>query len=264
MEQMKDLLKEREEYLLQLKSEKEKALEMAPEGLLRICNGRNRTQYYQRTDPKDFNGIYIKEKDISLAKGLAQKDYDQKILRAVEKELESIKKYLANYPERNIEQVYESLHKKRQEFIVPIRETDEQYIQKWKAVEYEGKGFAEETPEFYTSRGERVRSKSEWMIADLLEKEGIPYRYEYPIYLRGIGKIYPDFTVLNVRKRKEMYLEHFGMMDNSAYAEKAVKKIQTYEQNGIFPGEDLLITYETGKSPINQKVIKRMIQRYLK
>lgn len=264
MEQMKNLLREREEYLLRLKREKEKTLKTAPEGFLRICNSRNRTQYYQRTDPKDFNGVYIKEKDISLAQGLAQKDYDQRILRAVEKELESIKKYLTNYPELNVEQVYESLHKERQKLIIPIRETDEQYIQKWKAIEYEGKGFTEETPEFYTSKGERVRSKSEWIIADLLEKEGIPYRYEYPIYLRGIGKIYPDFTVLNVRKHREMYLEHFGMMDNPAYAEKAVSKIQLYEQNGIFPGEDLLITYETGKSPINQRVIMRMIQRYLK
>ena len=55
-----------------------------------------------------------------------------------------------------------------------------------------------------------------------------------------------------------------GMMDNSAYAEKAVNIIHAYEQNGIFQGEDLLITYETSKSPLNQKVIMRMIQRYLK
>ena len=132
------------------------------------------------------------------------------------------------------------------------------------SVEYEGKGFAEDAPEFYTSRGERVRSKSEWIIAELLEKEGIPYRYEYPVYLRGFGKVYPDFTVLNVRTRREIYWEHMGMMDNPVYAEKAVNKIHTYEQNGMFQGEDLLVTYETSKNPLNQKVIMRMIQRYLK
>lgn len=54
------------------------------------------------------------------------------------------------------------------------------------------------------------------------------------------------------------------MMDNPAYAEKAVNKIHTYEQNGIFQGEDLLFTYETSKSPLSQKGIMRMIQRYLK
>ena len=79
MEEIRKLLKEREEFLLQLKREKEKALKTAPEGLLRVCSSGNRVQYYQRTDPKDFNGIYIKEKDIRLARGLAQKDYDQKV-----------------------------------------------------------------------------------------------------------------------------------------------------------------------------------------
>ena len=264
MEEIRNLLKEREKYLRGLKSEKEKELKAAPEGLLRVCNSRNRIQYYHRTNPKDFNGVYIKEKNIHLAKGLAQKDYDQKILRSIEKELECIKKFYANYPERNVEQVFECLHKERQRLINPIRETNEQYIQNWRNVKYDGKGFAEDVPEFYTSRGERVRSKSEWIIAELLEKEGIPYRYEYPVYLRGLGKVYPDFTLLNVRIRKEIYWEHMGMMDNSAYAEKAVNKIHTYEQNGIFQGENLLITYETSKSPLSQKGIMRMIQRYLK
>ena len=165
MEEIKNLLKEREKYLRELKSKKEKELKTAPEGLLRVCNSRNRIQYYHRTDPKDFNGVYIKEKNLHLAKGLAQKDYDQKILRAIEKELGCIKKYFANYPERNAEQVLESLHKERQRLIHPIRETDEQYIQNWRNVEYEGKGFAEDAPEFYTSRGEGVRSKSEWIFS---------------------------------------------------------------------------------------------------
>ena len=95
MEEIRNLLKEREKYLRGLKSEKEKELKVAPEGLLRVCNSRNRIQYYHRTNPKDFNGVYIKEKNIHLAKGLAQKDYNQKILRVIEKELECIKKYFA-------------------------------------------------------------------------------------------------------------------------------------------------------------------------
>lgn len=68
------------------------------------------------------------------------------------------------------------------------------------------------------------------IIADLLNKEGIPYRYEYPIQLNGVGWIYPDFTVLNVRLRKEYYWEHLGMMDDYSYAEKALQKISSYEQ----------------------------------
>ena len=112
-------------------------------------------------------------------------------------------------------------------------------------------------------KGERVRSKSEVIIADMLSKEGIPYRYEYPLYIKGFGKIYPDFTVLNIKKREELLWEHFGMMDDAEYAEAAIRKIATYEQNGIYPGEKLILTYETRKNPINQRVINGLIEHFL-
>ena len=53
------------------------------------------------------------------------------------------------------------------------------------------------------------------------------------------------------------------MMDDPVYVEAAIKKIVTYEQNGIFPGEKLICTYETRKNPINQKVVKSLIEHYL-
>ena len=264
MEQIKNILKTRENQLLQMKKDKEKALKNAPEGALRICSHGNRTQYYQRNDPKDFNGAYIRENDIQIAQELAQKDYDKKVLCAIEKELSAIKKYLSNYPMVNAEQIYENLHRERRKLVSPILEPDEQYVKSWKSVKYQGKAFSEDTPEFYTAKEERVRSKSELIIADLLNKEGIPYRYEYPIHLSGMGKIYPDFTVLNVKKRKEMYWEHFGMMDDPSYVEKALQKIVLYEKNGIFHGENLILTYETRKNPMNQKEIMHLIQHYLK
>ena len=82
-----------------------------------MCSSRNRVQYYQRMDPKDFNGIYIKEKDAWLARGLAQKDYDQKILKVIENELGYIEKYLSSDSVQSAEQVYERLHKERQKLI---------------------------------------------------------------------------------------------------------------------------------------------------
>lgn len=264
LNKIKEMLKSREKQLIQLKREKEKLLETAPPGTLRLCKHRNKMQYYQRTNPKDFNGIYIPEKDFHLAQALAQKDYDKKILDSVQKELNAIQKYFATNPDKSAEHIYESLHQERQKLIIPIQETDNQYIDKWKAVEYEGKEFKDNTPEFYTALGERVRSKSELIIADSLTREAIPYRYEYPIYLNGIGKIYPDFTTLNIKTRKEILWEHFGMMDDPAYVEKALQKIALYEQNGFFPGENLILTYETKKNPINQKLILLMIEKYLK
>jgi len=44
MEQIKKLMKERKNYLLQLKKEKEKALKSVPDGFLRVCKHGKKTQ----------------------------------------------------------------------------------------------------------------------------------------------------------------------------------------------------------------------------
>lgn len=55
--------------------------------------------------------------------------------------------------------------------------------------------------------------------------------------------MYPDFTFLSKRTRKEIYWEHEGRMDDSEYAKTAIKKIKTYEDNGIYLGENLILTF---------------------
>jgi len=264
MEEVKKSLEAREKYLSQVIKEKEKAISSAPEGCLRICcRNDGKVQYYYRREVKDNNGTYIREKDFALAQNLAQKEYDQKVLRASEKEQKVIQKYLADYPQTCAEQIFEKLHPARQEMIKPIAETEEQYIQNWEAVSYERNGFDNNTPEFYTARGERVRSKSEVIIADLLYREGIPYRYEYPLKLHGYGTVYPDFMMLRVRDRKEIYLEHLGRMDDPDYVERNLQKRINYERNGIFQGDKLILTYETKKSPLNQKLLSQTILHYM-
>lgn len=264
MKEVRRTLEARKNQLLKLKKEKEKALLSAPKGLLRVnCQG-SRIQYYRRENSSDANGVYLREKDRELVRMLAQKDYDQKVLRAVEKELGAVERCLAGYPVTGAEEVYEKLHRERKKLVVPVWEPREQFVQKWEAVVYKGKGFGEDAPEFYTAKNERVRSKSEWIIADLLNREGVPYRYEYPLHLKGMGVVHPDFMVLNVKKRKEFYWEHLGMMDDSVYAERALKKIAMYEQNGIYPGDGLILTYETRINPLNQKMVAKLIEHYLK
>lgn len=264
MEKIKEMLEARKQYLLQVKKEKEQALKNTPDGSLRITSRRGKTLYYQRTNPKNFNGTYIREQDYELAQKLAQKDYDKKVLTDIEKEISATEKYLLATQSLNTKQIYENLHKERQKLVTPIWIPDDEFIKSWEQIEYKGKEFAEGTPEFYTAKGERVRSKSEVLIADLLNKNGIPYRYEYPIYLKGVGVVYPDFMILNTQTRKEIWWEHLGMMDEPNYVENAIRKIASFEQNGIFPGENLILTYETKKNPLNQKIIKMMIQHYLK
>lgn len=69
-------------------------------------------------------------------------------------------------------------------------------LKQWISMEYNGNEFQEGTPVIMTERGERVRSKSEKILADYFYRNGILYKYECPLYLKYFGTIYPDFTFL--------------------------------------------------------------------
>ena len=139
-----------------------------------------------------------------------------------------------------------------------------EYASQWQQKVYQGKVFTQSDPEIYTVKGERVRSKSEKIIADALEREGIPYRYEHPVCLPGNLYLYPDFTVLNKRTRKEFFLEHFGMMDSPEYVENMIRKVEEFEKYGIFPGVKLLMTFETKNRPLNTAILTRIIQEFFR
>jgi len=83
------------------------------------------------------------------------------------------------------------------------------------------------------------------------------------LYLKGYGYVVPDFKILNVRTKKEYYLEHFGMMDDYEYAKNAIKKIECFQKNEIYPGEKLLITLEASDSPLNMIILEKMVNKYL-
>ena len=263
MEKKIEILLERQNQLEEIKKEMTSKMVLYPEGKLRIkYHHKDIVQYYHKLKTED-KPTYIKTKDKELAIKLAQKDYDEKVIMAANKELYAIKKYIENYPKINVEHIYESLHEERQKLVIPIYISDEQYIKDWESYEYEGKGFEDGIPELYTERNERVRSKSEVIIADALNRANIPYRYECPIELNNGHVCYPDFTILHMGRREHIYWEHLGMMDDVKYAEKAVYKIATYLKNGIYLGKNLILTFETKINPINHKMIDAMIKNCL-
>ena len=250
------------------------ALKHAPAGSLNISICRNNVQYYHRTTSESTKGKYILKKNFKLARSLAQKDYDLQLIRALKKESRILKNTLklleAESVKRNApSDIFYKLNKHRRALVAPVSLTDEQYAAAWQSQKYEGKTFQPDSPEYYTARGERVRSKSEVIIADTLNRLNVPYRYEYPLTLKGGGRhdhitVHPDFLCLNLRTRREFIWEHFGMMDNSEYSSKAVLKLRTYSENGIYPGHNLILSTETADLPLNIRHIEQLIQTYLK
>lgn len=262
MENLKEqLLKKLEYYETILRISKERHIDV-PEGTLRVSKSHNRNQYYCYTGDKK-RGTYIPRENEELARRLAQKNYDEKVIRLAEKRVKQIKIFLKSFVEDEVDNIYDCEHSIRQRLIKPVFPTNRQKMNEWKSREYIGKDFREDAPLIMTERGERVRSKSEKIMADYFYRCGIEYKYEYPIYLKGMGTVYPDFTFLSRWTGDEIYWEHNGRMDDPAYAEKAVRKIQAHENNGIFSGERLILTYETERNVLSTGKIKQLTERYL-
>ena len=263
---LKEKLMEEKLYLEDVISRTGQQLLLAPEGSLRITNNRKNPQFYhQQYDQveKKVIGTYLSKKEIELPKRLAQKAYDEKVLALAEKRLQQIEHILKDYADEELEMIYTNLHPARRELVVPLANTWESTVEKWEGESYVGKAFKPDDPEQFSKRGERVRSKSEKILADYFADHNIPYKYEHPLLLEGYGTVYPDFIVLSAKLKKEMIWEHLGMMDDAGYAENALRKLDRYAANGYFPGENLIITYETQHYMLNTRIIEINARRYL-
>ena len=240
----------------------DKQLAQMPGGNLRIQHqGKSFTYYNSRTVKGDANGHIITDR--KLISDLAQKRYLRKVRQSAMMEKEAIRQLLDNYPQMQIENIYDSFSEDRKNLIKPVALSDEKFTKQWLDKPYKKKGFREGDPNFLTLNGERVRSKAEAMMADRLKFYNIPYKYECPIVVDG-EVFHPDFTVLRVRDRKVFYWEHCGLMDKEDYANYAVSKFNKYAKEGIILGKNLFATFETGRCPMDTGAIDSLINAHFK
>ena len=144
----------------------------------------------------------------------------------------------------------------------PIVESEESFVKNWlKEHIGEMNPFPEETV-YLTNKGEKVRSKSEKILADMFYKLNIPYVYEARLELKNLKIIYPDFTLLRMVDRKTVYWEHFGLADDGEYASKALKKCAVYESEGFVLGRDFLFSVESRSTPLNIRALEKKIKEF--
>ena len=259
---LKEELQKEYDKLRVIKEKAEDGLRDAPEGKLRLGKSNGCVQYYHCLPEGPRLGRYLQKKEMNFVKRLAQKSYNERVFKQVSKRISQIGRILKDYENDEVENCFLREHPMRQELITPVEPTYQQKLETWLATPFTGKAFKEDYPVIMTNNGIRVRSKSEKILADYFDSAGIIYKYECPIYLKPYGIVYPDFTFLSKKTGKEIYWEHEGMMDNPEYARAAVKKIELYEKNEIYPGERLILTFETSISVINTALIKKMAERY--
>ena len=253
----------RKDYLGQLISEKTLEVKNAPQGTISAKVNKGNNQYYYHSFGENSELRYLTLDDRSFATAVAQRQYDEKVIKAATKEGYHLQGLIRLYESGTVEDIYDSLAPARKALVTPILIPDEEFVRNWLAQPYEGLGFEEGFPLYVTDSGLRVRSKSEIAIANKYEALGIPMRYEKPVFLKGWGTVYSDFSLLNVRLRKEYIHEHLGMMDDSEYVEENVAKIKAYERNGYFPGKNLILTFETRGQPFDAKRIADIAEQYL-
>ena len=226
---------------------------------LRLSKSNGTFQYYAETAKKR---CYIRKKNIQLAKNLAQRDYNKKLLPMISKNIKALEEFTKNYSPQKCASCFIKLPLARRLLVKPFFVDDSTYAKQWQSQKYEpNKGYPPGS--FTTLRNEMVRSKSEVIIANLLLSRGIPYHYEYPLKINSGLTIYPDFLCLNKRTRQQFFWEHCGLMDYHEYSGNLAKKLMTYAQKNVIPGKNLILTLETHEIPLNTKMVEQLIEAFL-
>ena len=262
MKLSKNNIRARVDYLNKMIFDVEKRLNDAPAGRLRVSSSNGSYQFYFNED--GCRERYIDKSEMPFIKQLAQKEYDSSIIRTAISERTTLEALLNKYARGAVEDIYEKLIPARRALVKPIFIPDDEFIRNWLDEPYEKAGFSDDEPVYLTSRNLRVRSKSEVFFADKYDEYNIPFRYEVPLYLKGYGPVRPDFELLDIRYRRILYHEHLGMMDDPAYAEKNIRKVRAYEENGYTIGKNLIITMETENTPIGPRDAELVINGYFR
>ena len=254
-------LHQRAELLTNIINKVNQLIANPPKGRLRIYSSHGSPQYRICMLKTDKRGKYIKKKNINRVKSIAQRDYIQKIKKSAESELIAINKLIDKRTD-TIETLYDRQITARKDLTSPIVMSDEEYARRWQKMDYQHKYF-ENTGRVYTSfKGEKMRSKSEVIIANILYLLGIPYHYEYPLELINGRIIYVDFLILDVKNRKEIWYEHFGMMGDMAYADPNTDRFNDIVAAGLLPGDNFIATFETYNKPLDTRTIFKILEPY--
>lgn len=221
-----------------------------------IRHDKNCVYYYSAYLGKEK---YIAKKDVETIRPLIQKSYVMDVIKESELEMELLSSFINAYSKISPEAVFSNLPDERKKYATPVY-IGNINVNEWVSSAYDHKPVING---YTTLKGDKVRSKSELIIADRLWIMGIPYKYECPIMVNGVI-IHPDFTILRLSDNRILYYEHCGMMDNPEYADKMVARVIDYNKEGIYLGDRLFMTFETANHPIDVSAIDNLINTHFR
>ena len=193
---------------------------------------------------------------------MAQREYDLRVKTELVKQKKCISNMINCYDMESIANIYTKTCDAKRPLRSPVVMPTDELIQTWVEQNKGGMNPYPKQGKIMTNNGELVRSKSEKIIADMLDKYKIPYTYEPELKLENGRKAYPDFAALNVRTRQTIYWEHFGMITDGEYASANLEKINKYDKAGIKVCHNLILTMESDLDPLDVSEIRRKIEEY--
>lgn len=222
-------------------------LQVLPNGSL--YNKRGTREYYF-IESKSRKRTYISKNNLSELEKIRKGKAYRIGLKRCKENIKVAKQLLGKYKDIDFEAVVASLPKAYQ-FEKDIKR------EKQKVIEFEGSLLHP------TSRGLRVRSKSEVIIAERLDAEGLAYEYEQELILKDFNgrykKIIPEFIFFTATGDK-IYWEHFGLFKDYTYSKRSFEKLLLYAHNDILPGSNLFITAESFEGKIDVSSIYNTIE----
>ena len=251
------ILKESQRLDSQIKTIRQE-ISSLPEGKLICCHHGTRCKWYQ-SDGR--SKTYIPKQNASLAELLARKKYLTLKLEDLENEKRALGFYLRHHSPSGQADILLTKPSEYQKLLAPQFTPISAEQSCWMNSPYEHNTSHPERLLYKSTSGHTVRSKSEMMIDMLLYQYQIPFRYECSLKL-GNTLLHPDFTIRHPITDEYYYWEHFGLMDQPAYAANAHSKLQTYTENGIVPGIHLITTFETQEHPLSMEMVERIIEYY--
>ncbi|MBR6019277.1 MAG: hypothetical protein IK055_03545 [Lachnospiraceae bacterium] len=233
-----------------------------PQGQIRISHHGQRTMYYYRGQRSE-RWKYMSVQERSKAEAVINRDYMEQVVAWASGEIRKIRRFLAEGYPSSAREPFSKFSLFRQDLIRPLFPSDEEVIREFYSLTYDPLETFSENKRFETGRGESVRSKAEWMIAQKMAEFDVPYQYEAPLRLKGVGTVRPDFRCFNVRRRKVIYWEHLGRMGDPEYASEALRKMQAYSASGFHIADNLIVTEETVDCPLTPATVEYWIRRML-
>ena len=221
------------EYMRRINAQVKSDISVMPEGSLVHKFAKGHTYYYASNNGK----LISLQDDPRLRQLLMEKRWLKSQIHNVEKDIPVLERLMRDYAPL---------------FPNPME---------WELLEEEQNTYKKEERRHYY-KGVYFRSKSEVLVAMVLDSNGLEYKYEVALHING-RTIYPDFVIRRKRDGKIFIWEHFGLIFSEEYRQKMYRKLEDLHEAGFNIWDNLLMSFDSVEGSIDVDFIERMIKMYL-